>query len=245
LSWASFGGFTRNSIKAEHSFMAIKNYYATLGVSRNETLSGIRAAYREAVRRTHPDHAGPQAAAAFQEIVEAHSVLSDPDRRRQYNHSLTVYERERSQLGLLHQYAAERDARSIFADAHSVHPSFEALAERLLRNFTGRGVPKAERPEGLSVEVILTPEEAAQGGVLSIGVPVHAICRACAGTGNDWLFPCPHCRGQGAVSTVQAVQVRIPQSLSLGVTPEVSLEMLGINNLFLKIRMRVSNEQFY
>lgn len=222
--------------------MTIKNYYGILGVSRNETPSGIRSAYREAVRRTHPDHAGPQGAAAFQEIVEAHSVLADPDRRREYNQSLSLYEREQAHPGLVHSIATDWEPPSIFADLHSVHPSFEALAERLLRNFTHRGVPKAEKPEALSVEVILTPEEAARGGVLSIGVPVHEVCRICGGTGHDWLFPCLHCQGNGTVSRIQPVQVRIPRSLSLGLMPEVPLEMLGIDNLFLKIRLRVSNE---
>jgi molecular chaperone DnaJ len=225
--------------------MAIKNYYAILGVSPNETPVGIRAAYREAARRTHPDYAGPQAAAAFQEVAEAHSVLSDPSRRREYNESMSLYERNRSQPGLLHQSAIGWRPRSIFADIHAVHPSFEALAERFLRNFTGRGIPKAERPEGLSVEVILTPEEAARGGALSIGIPVHEFCHACGGTGNDWMFPCLHCEGEGTVSRIEPVRVRIPQSLSLGITPEVSLETLGINNLFLKLRIRVSNAQFY
>src|SRR5581483_11289215 len=170
--------------------MAIKNYYAILGVSQNETPSAIRAAYRDAVRRTHPDHAGPQATPAFQEIVEAHSVLSDPDRRREYNQTLSRYEGDRGRPGLLHPFPGESEPRSIFADAHAVHPSFEALADRLLRNFTGLDIPKAERPERLSVEVILTPEEAARGGFLSIGIPVDEVCRFCGGTGNDWLFPC-------------------------------------------------------
>ena len=57
--------------------MPLKSHYAILGVARDETPAGIRAAYREAVRRTHPDYAGPQSAPAFEEIVEAHSVLSD------------------------------------------------------------------------------------------------------------------------------------------------------------------------
>jgi hypothetical protein len=68
--------------------MPFKDYYALLGVSPDETPSGIRAAYREAVRRTHPDHAGAESAPHFQDIVEAHSVLSDPERRKRYDESL-------------------------------------------------------------------------------------------------------------------------------------------------------------
>lgn len=225
--------------------MAIENYYAVLGVSQNETPSGVRAAYRDAVRRTHPDYTGPRSTPGFQEIVEAHSVLSDPDRRREYNEMLSLYERDRSRPGLLHQSASDWEPRSIFADMHAVHPSFEALADRLLRNFTGRHVPKAERPERLSIEVILTPEEAAHGGYLSIGIPVDEICYVCGGTGSDGLFPCLHCRGEGTVSKMQPVQIRVPQALRLGLTPKASLETLGINNLFLDLRIRISNEPLY
>ena len=222
--------------------MALKNYYAILGVSRTETPSGIRAAYRDAVRRTHPDYVGPRSAAEFQEIVEAHSVLSNPNRRRQYDGALDRYQSDQTWPGLVHGFARTWERPSIFANTHAVHPSFDALAERLLRNFTGLGVPKAERPEPLTVEVILTPEEAVRRGVLSIGVPVHEVCRACNGTGSDWLFICPHCRGEGVVCRIQPVEIRVPQELRLGLTPEVSLETLGINNLFLRLRLRVSNE---
>jgi molecular chaperone DnaJ len=225
--------------------MAIKNYYHTLGVSRNETPAGIRAAYRDAVTATHPDHAGPEASTDFQEIVAAHSVLSDPNRRCEYNECLSLYDRDRSQAGMLHHFAIDREPRSIFADMHAVHPSFEALAERLMRNFTGWGVPKAEKPEALSLELIFTPEEAARGGVLSIGIPVHEVCGACSGSGNDSLFLCLHCRGKGTVSRVRPVQIRVPQSLSLEAVPDVSLQTLGINNLFLSLRIRVSNQQSY
>ncbi len=187
--------------------MALKNYYAILGVSRDATPSGIRTAYKEAVRRTHPDHAGPDAAPAFQEIVEAHSVLSDPDRRREYNQSLGLKEHD------LNQPLAPPPT---FADRYSRHSS----------------------PEPFSVEVILTSEEAARGGTLRIGIPVRDLCGSCAGTGNDWLFPCSYCGGKGMVSRMQPVRLTIPYSLRLGLTPEVSL---GVYNL--KLRMRVSDEQ--
>jgi len=78
--------------------MASKDYYAILGVSPSESPEGIRAAYRRAVRRTHPDHAGPEGAAAFQEVVEAHAVLSDPERRRAYDESLRRSAAGRSSL---------------------------------------------------------------------------------------------------------------------------------------------------
>ena len=55
--------------------MGRKSYYMVLGVSRTESPSGIRQAFRELVKRYHPDRVGPQGLRFFQEIVEAHRVL--------------------------------------------------------------------------------------------------------------------------------------------------------------------------
>ena len=223
----------------------MRNYYAILGVSRSETPAGIRAAYRDAAKRMHPDHAGNEQTAAFQELAEAHDVLSDPDRRRQYNETLSDFERASGRDTTLHHFRVPVEPRSIFADVDAVYPSFEALADRLMRNFTGRGVPKAERAEPLLIEVILTPDEAQSGGVLSIPVPVHNTCDFCRGTGRDWLSACLHCAGQGVLSTDEQVDVRIPPRPHLGATFDVPLRTVGIGNLFLRLRFRVSNELFH
>lgn len=61
--------------------MAAKNYYMVLGVSRQESARGIQEAFRSLAKRYHPDRTGPQGTAAFQDIVEAYQVLSDPARR--------------------------------------------------------------------------------------------------------------------------------------------------------------------
>lgn len=218
--------------------MAIKNYYAILGVSPDETPSGIRAAYRDAVRRTHPDFAGPESAAAFEDIVEAHSVLSDPDKRRTYNRSLGLP--LQNPTGPVSPDRVEKswEPASIFADLDSAHLPFETLAAQLLRNFTGPVLNKRRR--AFAVEVILTPEEAARGGIISIDIPLRELCSTCGGTGNDWLFPCMDCKGSGSVSTLQPVRIRIPRALSLGVLSDVSLEILGGDGVFPSIRLRVS-----
>src|SRR5678810_1161839 len=65
-----------------------KTFYMVLGVSRTESTGGIRAAYRDLAKRLHPDVAGAGATGAFQEITQAYDVLSDPVRRREYNHEL-------------------------------------------------------------------------------------------------------------------------------------------------------------
>ena len=62
------------------------DYYRTLGVSRTASDDEIRKAYRELARKYHPDVSdAPDAADRFSEITEAYEVLSDPEKRRQYD----------------------------------------------------------------------------------------------------------------------------------------------------------------
>jgi DnaJ-class molecular chaperone len=55
--------------------MAGKNYYLILGVSRSESLAGIRARYRDLVRTLHPDVAGAQSAGAFREVIAGRGAV--------------------------------------------------------------------------------------------------------------------------------------------------------------------------
>ncbi len=65
------------------------NYYEVLGVSREASQSEIRNAYRRLAKERHPDHPGGSAE-DFSRLQEAHTVLSDPNRRRQHNEALDL-----------------------------------------------------------------------------------------------------------------------------------------------------------
>lgn len=138
------------------------------------------------------------------------------------------------------QPASGLRAYSVFRDAHSVHPSHEELADRLLRNFTGRGIPKAERPECLTVEVMLDPEEAYQGGVHPIGIPIYQPCPECGGTGSESFFPCRTCEPRGYIEEVRTVAINVPARVPPGTVFELPLESFGIRNLFLHVFFSVS-----
>ncbi|MDO8684243.1 MAG: DnaJ C-terminal domain-containing protein [Armatimonadota bacterium] len=64
-----------------------KDYYATLGVSRNATEKEIKQAYRKLARKYHPDvnPGNKEAEEKFKEVSEAYEVLSDPDKRKKYD----------------------------------------------------------------------------------------------------------------------------------------------------------------
>src|SRR5262245_65880907 len=61
-----------------------RDYYLVLGVSRDESARGIHDAYRQLVKKYHPDRAGPEEAEAFRELIAAYEVLSDAEKRRRH-----------------------------------------------------------------------------------------------------------------------------------------------------------------
>jgi molecular chaperone DnaJ len=224
--------------------MALKNYYLILGVSRNESAAGVQEAFRELAKRYHPDVAGPESADHFRNLLEAYKHLSDAQLRARYNHSLQETEAKESSKAepIVQRKAPEPlvpEPLSIFRSFEKVHPSFDELFERFLRNFTGIGIPKAERIEDLNLEVILSPDEAAQGGVAPIGVPAFHPCPLCSGSGRDWLFPCSYCRGQAMIEEEQTIDVRIPAMVRDGTILEVPISGLGIHNFHLRLHVRI------
>ena len=227
--------------------MPQKNYYLILGIPRTETARGIQKAFRELAKRHHPDRRGAHGTAAFQEIVEAYETLSDPRRRREYDDQLPdAITLAQSPLEPIVSPTWPRpeplipEPLSVAHDFATLRPSLDALRARLLRNFTGRGVPKGKRIEGLHAEVQLSPEEAIRGGVIRLGIPVFTPCTLCMGAGRNWGFLCPACMGEGLVEDEGVVAVRIPPRVQHGTILEVPLHRLGLHNFYLRLHIHVT-----
>ena len=64
-----------------------RDYYEVLGVSKDADDAAIKRAYRQLAKKYHPDMnpGDKEAEAKFKEASEAYAVLSDPDKRRQYD----------------------------------------------------------------------------------------------------------------------------------------------------------------
>jgi curved DNA-binding protein CbpA len=241
--------------------MELKDYYFILGVPRTATERDILRAFRDLAKLYHPDRVGQQGTASFQDIVEAYEILSDPERRRHYNHSLSEYvdvipsapsvgsaraqpeplvpESRRYRL-YNRPEALVSEPMSILHDFGLMRPSFEALRDHFLQNFTGRGRPKAGGVASLTADIRLSPYEALQGVMVPVGIPVFVRCTGCGGSGRDWFSPCPSCRGQGLVETERTVNVRIPAQVRAGDVFEVPLRGFGIHNLFLRLHIRIA-----
>ncbi len=122
----------------------------------------------------------------------------------------------------------------------AVHPSFDEFVERYVRNFTGRDEPKAERAEGLTIDIVLSPDEAIRGCRIPVAVPGVRYCSTCGGTGRNWLFPCADCRGGGMVEEDQTLWIEVPPFTRAGTIVEAALESFGVHNFYLRVHLSIA-----
>lgn len=221
--------------------MARKDYYLLLGISRGESPSGIRKAFRDLARRHHPDHAGPGGIPVFRDVVEAYRVLSDPERRREHDAELG------SRIPVRTSTADPRQRwdrpvfapLDLFADLASIRPVAEDLFDHILRNFLSPGTPKSERPEPLLCDIALSLEEARRGGVLPLRVPIREPCPDCHGAGHVVGFGCRRCDATGDARSEITIPLDVPPGIRTGAIVELPLDGWGIRNLWLRARIRV------
>lgn len=227
-----------------------KNYYLILGIASNANLDEIKAAFRRRAMELHPDHSGLESE-PFLELQEAYGVLSDPSRRFDYDRQGRAIARRRPWGPSPEPLVRERPRGEPFAaggfrDASlaesflSHQPSFDELFERLWSNFDSVHRPKSERLESLTVEVVVSPKEAALGGTVRVGIPARATCPACSGCGAVGRYECWRCEGRGALTGEYPVEVGYPPGIPNGYAMRLPLSRFGIENFYLTLLFRVS-----
>jgi len=172
------------------------DYYKTLGVSNKATPEEIKKAYRKLARQYHPDRnpGDKQAEARFKEISQAHDVLGDPEKRKQYD----------SGTGPFATGAGPGGGFGGFGNFDFDASSMGDILSNLFGGSTsGRRVrtrPRAEKGLDLEAQVSITFDQAISGAQVPLQVPMHATCPTCRGTGaKPGTTPsvCPRCEGRG------------------------------------------------
>jgi molecular chaperone DnaJ len=167
------------------------DYYALLEIERTATIDEVKRAYRKLAVQHHPDRNPGDADAEemFKRCTEAYQVLSDADKRAQYD-----------RLG----DAAFRGA----AGGSTVEPmDFSAITEMLEGllgdMFRGARAKKSSRVgEDIQIDLSVSFEEAALGTEKKVDVPREVACGDCGGTGaaaGSRIDSCPACSGSGEV----------------------------------------------
>jgi molecular chaperone DnaJ len=174
-----------------------RDYYEVLGVGRDADEDTIKKAFRRLARELHPDVNAhdPDAESKFKEAAEAYEVLSDADRRQQYD----AYGHEGLRSG---GYAPN------FGDFGSISDLFSAFfgAGGFESAFGGgrmRGGPVQGGDIAVAVQISL--EEAAHGKQVEVSYDARTRCHTCNGNGAKPGTPiesCPRCGGSGQLQAV-------------------------------------------
>lgn len=141
----------------------------------------------------------------------------------------------------LHTGPLDFDPINLLRDFETVHPAREDLMQRWTQNFTHAHEPKSNPPRALRVEVVLTPGQAASGGILPFEVPRATVCRRCHGSGVTGFCTCDLCGGRRLDWEMARVDAILPASAVDGTAIEISLRRAGVVNFYLQVHARVAS----
>jgi molecular chaperone DnaJ len=209
--------------------VAAKDFYQVLGVPDSASQGEIKKAYRRLAKQYHPDANpnNPKAAERFKEVSEAHSTLSDPDKRKQYD-QMRRYGAFDGMPRRPQSAGAQRSGRGGPGDLGAEGFDFGDLGGLgdIFSSIFGRGRREGEsRGDTLEAVVEVPFRVAMLGGKVPVTLPVTETCSTCNGTGGapgaSWST-CPECQGRGTISFGQgnfAVNRPCPQCRGRGRIP--------------------------
>src|SRR5215467_1507338 len=172
--------------------------YESLGVAKNASPEEIKKAYRKLVREYHPDKnpGDAEAEKRFKEVQQAYDVLSDPEKRKQYDTFGSQNGRVGGPGATTFDFG-DFDLGDIFGG---------------LFGGRGRGGPqqqeRGQRGADVEVEVRVSFEDSLKGLQTTVPVTLELACHTCHGTGAaPGTAPkrCPNCEGTGVVATSQGL----------------------------------------
>jgi molecular chaperone DnaJ len=182
--------------------MTERDYYEILGVPKNADANTIKSAFRKLAMKLHPDQ-NPGCKVSeekFKELGEAYSVLSDPEKRTQY---------DRFGKAAFQNSAGGPGGAGGFTDFSDLfNEIFGGGFEEMFSG--GRRGPRngPERGADLRYDVEITLEQAFRGMEREILVPRAQACEPCGGSGSEGRAPlqtCTTCQGAGQVRASQGM----------------------------------------
>lgn len=163
----------------------MKDHYKTLGISKDSSAEEIKKAYRKLAMKYHPDkNPGDSASESkFKEISEAYDVLSDPQKKQQYDNP------GMGGFGTWSNNFGGADFSSFF------NGGFQGFGRRRTSTVKGRNI---------TVFIPLTLEEMMNGCDKKVKVSRYSNCSSCSGTGgkNGETLACSNCNGAGVINKV-------------------------------------------
>lgn len=179
--------------------MEKRDYYEVLGVSKDASLAEIKSAFRKLAKKYHPDVSKEEnAAEKFKEVQEAYAVLSDEDRRRQYDQfGHAAFDNNAGGSGGFGGFDfSDFDFGDIFDNIFGGGFGFGSSSR-------ARSSSRASRGSDRLLKLRLSFEEAVYGCKKEINVEVNDTCSHCHGKGGFDEEVCSKCHGSGTITSEQ------------------------------------------
>ena len=181
-----------------------KDYYEVLGVSKTATDEEIKRAFRKLAKTYHPDNKQTGDEAKFKEVGEAYAILSDPQKRRQYDqfgHQAFTNNGNASYSGFS---ADDIDLGDIFSEIFgSGFGSFGGFSSFGGRTNARTSSKRPRKGADSLVTVTLDFDEAINGCKKTITLDLNEKCDHCHGAGGFDEKTCSTCGGSGRIISEQ------------------------------------------
>ncbi len=175
-----------------------RDYYEVLGVPRDSDVNAIKSAYKKLAVKFHPDKnpGDKEAEEKFKEAAEAYGVLSDTQKRAQYDRF--GHAGMQGGMGSAEGFNNFDDIFSAFGDIFGGGDPFG----RATRGGRQRSGPPRGQDLQIALEVNL--QEVANGVTKKVKLKRYSKCGSCAGAGGTGKQTCKTCAGMGQVRQVQS-----------------------------------------
>ena len=200
----------------------MKDYYNILGVSRNASSDEIKKAYRNKSKQYHPD-VNPDGVEMFKEIAEAYDVLSNEDKRRQYDNPNPFGGGSFEDLFNMFNQQPRQPRQTKSPDTVidvSITPveSFHGVKKTI--NYRMKAPCGTCNSSGGDKKICDVCNGSGairrQMGTGLFNTVVESQCPGCGGTGYQITNPCYTCNGHAVVDKMESIEVHIPTGVDSG-----------------------------
>lgn len=236
-----------------------KNLYDILEVSSSANADAIKSAYRRLARKYHPDlNSGDEVfAKKFKEIIEAYEILSDVEKKKNYD-LLRGFHQDpfRTRYSEANKAYRKTSKTQKKADSDSFSNIFSDIlggfknttsAEKKQTYKTKQARP--ERGKDIYTDVVINALEALQGTSRTVNILHTEVCPNCYGRVFLNGTKCPFCKGSGEHSTHKKLNVKIPAMVKQGSKIRIANEgnrgYNGGKNGDLYLNIKIENETHF
>ncbi len=225
------------------AFNGIKNYYEILEVSSSATTAEIKTAYRKLARKYHPDiNKNADAIEKFKEITSAYEILSNPQKRNEYNilngifaeeEKTTYSQSSNSNSSNTHKETSTNNKTTYKtnnqksggvnskksqrkSNKFSIIKSLRYFLAKLKKEERAKANRKPQKGQDIRTDITITPEEVITGSKRVINVLTTRTCPVCFGHRFVNGGKCSECGGKGEVSHRKRITVTIPKGIKDG-----------------------------